>query len=244
MMAIILTGLYPDWWKGCRWDHPVRACACGESRDAVRELCQKKFCGEPGDESAFGTGTIPKHLLVGKMLSHGAAGALDKIFVKHVSGGNSTLSFKSYDQERTKWQGESVDVIWGDEEPLIEHYYEALARTIATGGIVYSTFTRLKGLLGAFPRFSERSIETVRDRLLIPMRMDDAAHLLGPKKRDAALARYPAAQCRARNDGLPLLGSGAEFTVPVENLIAPFRLIGDKLIHETQGEYETRGLAK
>lgn len=244
MMAIMLTGLYPDWWKGRRWDRPIRAWACGESRDAVRDVNQRKLCGPPGDEANFGTGAIPKHLLTGKILSHGAGGAFDKIFVKHISGSTSELTFKSYDQERSKWQGESLDAIWCDEEPPIEHYFEALARTIATGGIIYSTFTPLKGLLGVLPRFSERSIEAVRDRLLIPMRMDDAAHLMDPKKREATLARFPAHQRRARIDGLPLLGSGAEFTKPVEELISPFRLVGDKLIHATQGEYETRGLAK
>lgn len=242
MMAIVLTGLYPDWWQGRRWDRPVRAWACGESRDAVRDVLQRKLCGPPGDEANFGTGTIPKHLLTGKILSHGAGGAFDKVFVRHVGGGTSELTFKSYDQERSKWQGESLDVIWCDEEPPIEHYFEALARTIATGGIVYSTFTPLQGLLGVLPRFSERSIEAMRDRLLIPMKMEDAEHLKDPATRERVLSRFPAHQRRARIDGLPLLGSGAEFTVPAENLIAPFRLHGGKVVHETQGEYETRGL--
>jgi hypothetical protein len=30
--------------------------------------------------------------------------ALDGVVVKHVSGGTSTLGFKSYDQGRTRWQ--------------------------------------------------------------------------------------------------------------------------------------------
>ena len=42
---------------------------------------------------------------VGKILGHGAGGALhDKIMVRHAGGGTSELTFKSYDQERSKWQ--------------------------------------------------------------------------------------------------------------------------------------------
>ena len=50
------------------------------------------------------------------------------MIVKHSSGGNSTLGFKSYDQGRTKWQGETLDFVWFDEEP------PQLTRTNATGG--------------------------------------------------------------------------------------------------------------
>ena len=37
---------------------------------------------------------------------------LDGLLVKHVSGGWSSLGFKSYDQGRAKWQGETLDFVW------------------------------------------------------------------------------------------------------------------------------------
>jgi phage terminase large subunit-like protein len=66
--------------------------------------------------------------------------------VKHVSGGNSTLGFKSYDQGRERWQGETLDFVWFDEEPPADIYTEGLTRTNATGGMVYMTFTPLLGM--------------------------------------------------------------------------------------------------
>ena len=244
MAAIWLTGLYPDWWQGRRWDRPVRMWAGGESTIAVRDVVQRKLCGPPGDEANFGTGMIPKHLLVGKILGHGAGGALDKIMVRHAGGGTSELTFKSYDQERSKWQGESLDAIWLDEEPPLPHYLEALARLIATGGLIYSTFTPLNGLNGVLPRFMERSPEAARHRSLIAMRLDDAEHLRDPARREQMLSAFPAHQRKARIDGLPIFGSALVFNTPVEKLISPFTLHGNELTHETHGLYESRHLAK
>jgi phage terminase large subunit-like protein len=43
--------------------------------------------------------------------------------------------FKSYEQGRTKFQGESIDWGWADEEPPEDVYAEFLTRTVATGGM-------------------------------------------------------------------------------------------------------------
>jgi phage terminase large subunit-like protein len=60
--------------------------------------------------------------------------------------GLSTLGFKSYDQGRTRWQVETLDVVWFDEEPSGEIYTEGLMRTNATDGLVWMRFTPLKGM--------------------------------------------------------------------------------------------------
>lgn len=72
----------------------------------------------------------------------GVADAVDSVLVRHKSGDNSTLGFKSYDQGREKWQGETLDVVWFDEEPPMDIYMEGLTRTNATGGMVYLTLRR------------------------------------------------------------------------------------------------------
>lgn len=211
MMAIWLTGQYPKWWKGRRWDRPVRAWACGESATAVRDVSQNKLCGPPGNDELYGTGMIPKAALVGKILGHGAGGSLDKIMVRHVSGGTSELTFKSYDQERSKWQGATLDIVWCDEEPPVDHYMEALARLIATHGLIYSTFTPLIGMNGVLPRFEEQTPQARKNRLLVAMNIDDAKHLADPEVRAQLLATFSRHQRRARVEGLPLLGSGGVF---------------------------------
>ena len=236
MAAIFATGLYPPNWQGRHYDAPTRGWATGESTVAVRDISQRKLCGPPGDDALFGTGMIPKSLIVGKILGHGAGGAFDTIKVKHVSGGTSEISFKSYDQERSKWQGATLDWIWFDEEPPIEHYLEGLARLVATGGLAYSTFTPLNGLNLILPRFNERAVEAMRNRIVVRMRMQDAPHLADEERRKVLIATFPEHQRRARIDGLPMLGSGAVFEdVTLEDLLVPLRVSGHDIVHSAHG---------
>src|SRR6185436_1219377 len=102
--------------------------------------------GEPKNESEWGTGMIPGDDRADWSRRMGVADAVDSVTVKHVSGGVSTLGFKSYEQGRQKWQGETLDGVWFDEEPPLDIYMEGLTRTNATDGIVYLTFTPLLGM--------------------------------------------------------------------------------------------------
>jgi phage terminase large subunit-like protein len=58
----------------------------------------------------------------------------------------SVCLFKSYEQGRQKWQGDTLHGVWNDEEPPPEIYSEGLTRTNATEGIVMTTFTPLLGM--------------------------------------------------------------------------------------------------
>jgi phage terminase large subunit-like protein len=244
MAATFATGIYPDWWEGRRFPGPTRGWATGESTVAVRDVSQRKLCGPPGDASMLGTGMIPKHLIAGTILGHGAGGAYDTVKVKHVSGGVSEISFKSYDQDRSKWQGATLDWLWCDEEPPVEHYMEGLARLVATGGLAFSTFTPLNGLNLILPRFRERTVEAMRDRIVIRMRMQDAGHLADEARQAALIATFPGHQRRARIEGLPMLGSGAVFEdVELDSLLDPLRIVGRDIVHNTLGPIDVRGWA-
>lgn len=144
--AMHLTGKYPDWWRGKRWDRPTRWWAGSKTGEVTRDGVQRYLIGEPKDESQWGTGMIPKADLLDWSRRQGVPDALDSATVRHVSGGVSTLGFKSYDQGRQKWQGETLDGIWFDEEPPMDIYMEGLTRTNATMGIVMITFTPLLGM--------------------------------------------------------------------------------------------------
>lgn len=145
-VAYHLTGNYPDWWTGRRWDRPTRWWAGSKTGEVTRDGVQRYLVGEPKDESQWGTGMIPKASLIDWARRQGIADALDSLTVKHVSGGTSTLGFKSYDQGRQKWQGETLDGVWFDEEPPMDIYMEGLTRTNATGGLTMITFTPLLGM--------------------------------------------------------------------------------------------------
>lgn len=145
-VAFHLTGGYPDWWEGRRFDRATRWWAGSKTGEVTRDGVQRYLVGEPKNEAEWGTGMVPKANLVDWSRRQGIADALDSVTVRHVSGGISTLGFKSYDQGRQKWQGETLDGVWFDEEPPMDIYMEGLTRTNATGGIVMITFTPLLGM--------------------------------------------------------------------------------------------------
>lgn len=144
--AFHLTGEYPDWWEGKRFDKPVRTWAAGVTSETTRDIVQAKLVGPPERKEEWGTGFIPARCIGQVSPARGIANAIDTMSVKHVSGGWSTLQFKSYERGREKWQGTAQEVIWLDEESPLDVYMEALTRTNETGGIVYTTFTPLKGI--------------------------------------------------------------------------------------------------
>mgnify|MGYP003648466818 FL=1 len=132
-----LTGQYPDWWKGRRFDHPIRAWAAGNSSETTRDNPQRVLLGDSPEQ--WGTGSLPASSVVEVKRAKGVANAADIISVKHVTGGTSTIKFKTYDQGREKWQGVPVHVVWFDEEPPSDVYSEGVTRTNATQGITYIT---------------------------------------------------------------------------------------------------------
>ena len=138
-----LTGRYPDWWEGRRFERPVIAWAAGETTRDVRDSMQKKLLGLWGER---GTGLIPGEDIVKVTPRAGVSDAADTIYVKHQSGGISALTLKTYEQGRESFQAAEVDVIWLDEECPEDIYSECLIRTMTTKGIVMLTFTPLKGL--------------------------------------------------------------------------------------------------
>ena len=143
-LTLHLTGNYPKWWNGRRFDHPIDAWASGDTGKTTRDIVQYKLLGPVED---LGTGLIPGDSLVGKPLSKaGIPDAFEIIRVKHVSGGISNLGLKSYDQRREAFQGTEKHVIWLDEEPPLDVYTECLLRTMTTDGLIICTFTPLMGL--------------------------------------------------------------------------------------------------
>lgn len=216
--AIHLTGLYPKDWVGRRWDRPVKAWAAGETTVLTRDVQQKKLCGEPGVSEMFGTGLIPKELFVGDPTRlRGATDAFDTIQVRHVSGGISVLRFKSYEQGRTKFQGETLDFAWCDEEPPEVVYGEILTRITATQGMVFTTFTPLKGPTGVVLRFTDQKSS---DRGLVTMTIDDAKHI-SEAERAKVIAGYLPHEREARAKGVPALGSGRIFLATEEQISEP-----------------------
>lgn len=208
-MAMHLTGQYPDWWPGIRFPRAVRATAMAESGELARKGVQRLLMGPPEDESAYGTGFIPKSCIVNYLRKPGIPNALATVTVKHVSGDNSIIQYNSYDQGRSRLQADTLDIVWADEEPPEDIYTESITRTNSTGGIIFTTFTPLKGETELVRRFKNGEFP---DTGMVTMTIDDVDHL-SPEKKATILASYPEHEREARLNGVPMLGSGGIFPV-------------------------------
>lgn len=210
-MACHLTGEYPGDWLGKQWTRPVRAWAGGEISQVVRDVIQKKLCGEV----ELGTGMIPKELFDGApTTARGIADFYDTIRVKHKSGGVSTLIFKTYEQGREKWQGDTIDLLWFDEEPPEAIYGEGLAR-LAEGGRAYMTFSPLKGSTALVHKFFDAP---TKDQGLVLLTIDDVTHF-SPAEKAARILACPPHLRRTRFYGMPAQGEGAVFPILREQIV-------------------------
>jgi phage terminase large subunit-like protein len=213
-----LTGLYPDWWLGRRFNHPVVALAGSKTAELTRDGVQTLLVGAPEDEEEWGTGTIPKACIMKRTRRQGVANALDSLAVKHVSGKNSVVLFKSYDQGREKWQAKTVHIVWFDEEPPYDVYSEGLTRITATKGIVFVTFTPLQGRSDVVLRYTD---EPSSDRSVTNMTIEEVRHI-SAEEAARVIAGYPEHEREARAMGVPMLGSGRIFPYPESTLKEPY----------------------
>ena len=207
--AYHLTGEYPSWWEGRRFDKGVRAWVAGESNDTTRDIIQRELLGTPQDPQLRGTGAIPLKNIVETIRKPGVPNAYSAALVRHTSGRNSHISFKAYEQGFEKFMGEAVDVIWLDEEPKQEIFSQCITRTADTNGVVYMTFTPEKGMTNVVSAFLNdlkpgQSVSTAT--------WEDVDHL-DEKTKKQLLSVYSPAEREMRSKGIPVFGSGLVYPV-------------------------------
>ena len=220
-----LTGDYPDWWPGHRFEKPILAWICGVSADTTRDILQSQLLGDPEKgEEGFGTGSIPLANLdwSRRVIKRGAtSGTLYSVQVKHVSGGWSTAVFKAYEQGEEKFMGKSVDYIHLDEEPPGNIYTQCITRTADSNGLVLLTFTPENGMTSTVSQFLH---DIKPGQKLVQATWEDVPHL-NAKTKEQLLAQYTPAERDMRSRGIPIFGSGLVFTVPEDDIRCdPFEL--------------------
>ena len=216
-----LTGRYPAWWKGRRFSRAIKAWAAGDTNLTTRDILQNKLCGPM---SELGTGLIPgEHLLDHKMKATSVPDTIETVYVKHISGGTSILSFKSYEQKRKSFQGTEQDVILLDEEPPIDVYEECSMRTMTTRGIIMLTFTPMQGVTKTVMMFMpDGRVEDPEKvgKWAIQATWDDAPHL-SKEERDEQWGKIQPHLRDARSKGIPVIGIGAIYPVAEETIAVP-----------------------
>lgn len=145
-----LTGVYPDWWIGKRFNRPIKAWVAGDTNETTRDVLQLELLGEIGYREnrkiLDGSGLIPVANIAMPIWKSGVQNLVDTIPIRHATGGFSVLGFKSFDQGRRAFQGTAKHWIWLDEECPEDVYGECLMRTATTRGSIVLTFTPLSGL--------------------------------------------------------------------------------------------------
>lgn len=213
-VAMHLTGLYPDWWDGERFENPVRWLAGSESAELTRKGIQRILLGPPEIEAEWGTGMIPKSTLASTSRRPGVPDAVATISVRHITGGLSVIQLASYDQGRSKWQADTVDGVWFDEEPPQDIFTEGLTRTNVVLGPVLLTMTPLLGMSDVVRRLL---LVKPAGSIVISMTIEDAEHY-SPEQRAAIIASYPEHEREARTKGVPTLGSGRIFPLAEQTI--------------------------
>lgn len=221
-LTLHLTGEYPWWWQGKRFEHPIEAWAAGDTNETVRDIIQLKLMGR--EEEGWGTGLIPGDNIKRVVKRQNGNGALDYVEVRHKTGGVSRLGFKSYEQGRKSFQGTEKHVIWLDEESEDGIRSECLLRLMTTNGLLIETFTPLRGLTPIVMRYlgDDASIPDTRlavhqDRAMVMAGWDDVPHLSTDQK-TRMLAEAEAHLRDARSKGIPSIGSGAIYPVLEEQI--------------------------
>ncbi len=220
------TGLYPEWWDGKRFGHKTVGWVAGVSSNDVKRVAQRKLCGPPGVESEWGTGLIPKDCLLERAMTRGVTDAIDELQVQHCTDGKkdgvSRIVFKSYEQGRKTFQGDTIDWGWGDEESEKADVYPEFLTRLKGNGIMWTTFTPLFGPTDFVNRFMNGD----EDKGVVQMELDevplpeDGGHF-SAAERQARKAGYLSHEAEARTKGIPLLGSGAIFMTPEARVVEP-----------------------
>lgn len=225
-LCLHLTGNYPSWWQGKRFDGCTQWWVCGVDSKLILSTLQPMLLGSVGD---FGTGMIPYDNLDFDTLKDAKkADTPVSIFrVKHRTGSFSTVEFKSYESGRESFQG-TARSIWLDEEPPLSVFTECLLRTATGDNMLMMTFTPLKGISETIlnfldgTQFQEGPVGI--GKYVVMASWDDVPHLTESDKA-ILIASIPPYQRDARTKGIPQLGSGAVYPVPEsEYLVDPFEI--------------------
>lgn len=213
--AMHLTGQYPDWWQGHRFQGPITAMVAGEGWSQVALVLQNELLGTPDIKltASLGSGMIPRAAIRTETLRCDGANAIG-VEIEHVSGQASYLLFANYTQEVRQLQGFKLNLAVFDEQPPDDFFSEIVTRTATTQGHVMCSFTPLKGLNGLVSKFWNREpgYDFVRVAWSdVPEYDPWGEPFLLHSTRQQLLRDYLPYERDARTQGIPIQGRGAVF---------------------------------
>ena len=229
--AIHLTGEYPSWWEGHRFDHPIVAWLAGPNGEKVRDNLQFHLFGPWSQPERFGTGYLPRDAIIGRpTLSRGVSGFYDTALIKWKDKNGridesavSTLVFKSFTEGQLAFASDTIDYYHGDEEgdqtDFFDLYIEARTRLQVRRGISIVTLTPLRGWTPFVCRFL-RPDKPAANRTAVNMGLYDAKHYTRAHA-DQTIAGYPDHLRDCKAFGVPAIGQGKIFMTPEDSYKVP-----------------------
>ena len=216
-------GVYPEWWDGKQFDRPLNIWVVGKTQRDVRDILQTKLLGKPYEESNGG-GIIPVEWIDLKSIRRvsAPAGTIDNLRIHHVSGGHTTIHFKSCEQGLIAFAGTEMDIVWFDEPPPVDIYSQGVMRTRnREGAFVMVTATPIQGRTETVKLFLD---EPDPSRVIIRAGWDDVPHLTEEWKQNA-LANTPIYLRNAVKYGDPTRTGGAVYPIDEKLfVIEPFKI--------------------
>jgi phage terminase large subunit-like protein len=213
--AMHLTGIYPEWWCGYRFDKAITCMVAGEGWSQVALVLQNELLGTQDIKITdnLGTGMIPRDCIIFETMRTDGANCIG-VEIKHVSGQKSYLLFANYTQEVRQLQGFKLNLAVFDEQPPDDFFSEIVTRTATTQGKVLCSFTPLKGLNGLVSKFWNKE----EGYVFIRVSWDDVPEydpwgqpfLLKETRRQLERDYLPHER-EARIAGKPVMGKGAVF---------------------------------
>lgn len=215
-MVLHCTGRYPYWWKGKKFKTPVECWLVGETWETIRDTMQQELIGR-GEQW---TGLIPRDCVQREPLAmSGTGGGIGQYFIKHVSGGTSRITAKTYNAGVESFKGAAIHVVMLDEQCPLNIYAECQMRTVTTRGIVYLTFTPDNGYTDTVQYFMEDPY-----RYKVKVGWKDVPHIL-PEEREEMIKRIPLHLRACKTEGEVYLGTGAIYPIPKSGIeVEPFEI--------------------
>ena len=208
-----MTGQYPSWWEGRRFDKPIVGITLAHEPKLLRRGVQRKLFGG----RSFGEGLYPLSVLDrdGIRTINGGGGAYEFAPIKHVSGGWSEHLFGTYKQGREAFESIELDWFHEDEEAPEDIHDEIVMRTMTTNGCGILTYTPLKGLSPLTERIWTQKDSMTPDVHVTNITWDDVPHLTKEQK-ETILNGTPGYLRDARSKGIPASGVGRIYPLKEE----------------------------
>ncbi len=244
-----LSGRYPKWWEGHRFEGPIDAWLCAREAKNLREGLQEILFGGIGDDD-FGTGMVPREDMQDekgqfqKWAMAGTANCIGMFRCKHfdkngIQDGWSKCEFKTYAQGWAEFQGPTRQWIGFDEEPDdVKILAESLARLRGKDGKppghFLATFTPTEGFRdtyltfvpgGVFPADGTHPDDPSKFTQRIGWK--DSPHLDEGWKA-SCLANWKISDpnnLEARTEGYAAMGSGRVYPIDEDFVIVPKMMI-------------------